>query len=376
MSRNGISLAGLFYVQWRAQLLRIFERVAKKCATCNTIPTRYGLYSACNTITPKMCPSTTHEKGTQEDPQPTPQKVLLEEPSNLFAKDGFLCLRNAVGNSGKPKLREWLDFANAYFENCFQLLYDSGHTEFPSHCREIQTATNSSGGETPKPQYAMGLGVKHGFREVVMRAPGRYELSLLNNSTHPSIDFLLEALHPLIPTLLGAHEWRELKLCHLSLVVSTPGSPDQSWHADGGHVSLTEHLPCHVANIFIPLQDVPLELGPTEFRPGTHVYTRNLAPMMLAARARKQLRMPVAPALQLGDVLLFDYRVLHRGRANLSSSTSTTTTTTSNRTILVLTYSKPWYKDICNFPKRSLFDTKQQQQIESETSNIEEEKGV
>jgi ectoine hydroxylase-related dioxygenase (phytanoyl-CoA dioxygenase family) len=69
--------------------------------------------------------------------------------------------------------------------------------------------------------------------------------------------------------------------------------------------------------------------------------------MMLAARARKTLRTPAAPELQVGDVLLFDYRVLHRGKANRPNT---------NRSILVLTFSKPWYKDICNFPNRSMFE--------------------
>ena len=47
-----------------------------------------------------------------------------------------------------------------------------------------------------------------------------------------------------------------------------PGAGDQAWHSDGAHVSLSKHLPCHVLNVFIPLVDLTLELGPTEFRPG------------------------------------------------------------------------------------------------------------
>eukprot|EP00984_Skeletonema_dohrnii_P028994 scaffold19276_cov82-Skeletonema_dohrnii-CCMP3373.AAC.4 len=110
----------------------------------------------------------------------------------------------------------------------------------------------------------------------------------------------------------------EYYLCNLSLLISTPGSPTQSWHADGGHTSLTTHHPCHVFNVFIPLVDVPLSMGPTELRPGTHVYTRDLARMMLLAKAKKRLREAVVPELRRGDALLFDYRILHRGRANLS----------------------------------------------------------
>lgn len=259
-----------------------------------------------------------------------------EEHRSIFEKDGFLCFTKAIP---QDHLNEWQTFASTYFDQCFRQLYENGNTQFPSH--RMQTDK----GET---RYALGVGVKHGFREIVMRSPGRYEMSLLECSQSPSIDLIKERLYPLVPNILGANNWDDISLCHLSLLVSTAGAPEQSWHADGGHASLTEHLPCHVANIFIPLVDVPLQLGPTEFRPGSHVYTRNLAPLMLAAHARKQLRATQTPELQVGDVLVFDWRVLHRGKANQLKC---------NRPILVLTYST-WdgYKDVCNFPKRSMFE--------------------
>lgn len=155
-----------------------------------------------------------------------------------------------------------------------------------------------------------------------------------------------------------------LKLCHLSLLVATPGTGDQTWHADGGHVRLDAHLPCHCFNVFIPLQDTPHCMGPTEFRPGTHYLTRNLAPMMLAAKCRKTLRSPIWPALKLGDAVLFDYRVLHRGRAYLCNDgvggngpPSPPPFATANRSYLVMTFCQPWFRDVLNFPKRSMHDT-------------------
>ena len=173
-------------------------------------------------------------------------------------------------------------------------------------------------------------------------------------------------------------------ICNLSLLVATPGCPTQSWHADGGHTSLTKHEPCHVFNVFIPLVDVPLSMGPTELRPGTHYHTRNLTSMMLLAKARKTLRSPVTPELQMGDALLFDYRILHRGRAKMSDAVTQDSTTdddsmddTNNdakesnategegsvgkdgcgrhRPVLVITFARRWFVDVCNFPKRSIF---------------------
>ena len=162
------------------------------------------------------------------------------------------------------------------------------------------------------------------------------------------------------------------RLCNLSLIVATPGCTSQSWHADGGHISLSQHERCHVFNVFIPLVDVPLSMGPTELRPGTHYHTRNLAPMMLAAKARKSLRPPVCAELKIGDALVFDYRILHRGMANVSDvdvdnddsqheridcnvSSRRSNSCGEDRPVLVLTFARRWFKDVCNFPKRSMF---------------------
>ena len=198
----------------------------------------------------------------------------------------------------------------------------------------------------------MKCGIKHGFREIVMRSPGRFELSLLHcheqgeEFQHPSLTEIEKTLGPLIAELLEEESLNDLKRCHVSIVTANPGAEDQGWHSDGGHVSVDRHLPCHVLNVFIPLIPIDRLNGPTELRPGSHYLTRNLAPLMLAARARKSLRKPIAPLYpqESGGVLIFDYRILHRGRANLSDTI---------RPILVLTYSKKWYTDVCNFPKRS-----------------------
>jgi ectoine hydroxylase-related dioxygenase (phytanoyl-CoA dioxygenase family) len=67
---------------------------------------------------------------------------------------------------------------------------------------------------------------------------------------------------------------------------------------------------------------------------------------MLVAKCRKTLQAPVWPSLSLGDLLIFDYRILHRGRANRSNQ---------RRNYLVLTYAEPWFQDVLNFPKRSMY---------------------
>ena len=109
---------------------------------------------------------------------------------------------------------------------------------------------------------------------------------------------------------------------------------------------------------------------------------------MLLAKIKKRLRTTVVPELKCGEALLFDYRILHRGRANLSDEVmiqdeeddddgddvrgnqedrhvtvgedNTTTGTKSghhgrDRPVLVMTFARRWYVDVCNFPKRSIF---------------------
>lgn len=53
-----------------------------------------------------------------------------------------------------------------------------------------------------------------------------------------------------------------------------------------------------------------------------------------------------APELPKGSIALFDYRVLHRGLPNEASEP---------RPVMYVTYSRPWYRDVDNFPADRLF---------------------
>ncbi len=103
----------------------------------------------------------------------------------------------------------------------------------------------------------------------------------------------------------------------------------QKWHGDGGHLFDHTHLPPHCINVFYPLVNLTKFNGPTEVMSGTH-------------RLGK-LNDPSAPKFGLqcnqGDVLLFDYRLKHRGGANF---------TNEPRPILYLAYAKPFFRDAGN----------------------------
>lgn len=294
----------------------------------------------------------------------------LEQQSAIalqcFARDGFLCLPQILPLN---EIQKWSEryASDAFFNEVFENLHQQGHSAFSAHSRRrpsstlVTENTGHKGSENAAVavEYAMGQGVRHGFREVVMRSPGRYEIAISDNHREDILAVLQNRL-PFVPLLLRDAEttglattWKDIKIVNLSVVVSTPGAPEQAWHADGCHLNLHEHLPCHCLNIFVPLSVVTVETGPTELRPGTHYHTRNLAPFMLAAKAHQTLRPSVAPTMEPGDCLFFDYRILHRGQANRTRH--------ERRTILVMAVAQPWFKDVVNFPSRSLYDTVQSQ---------------
>ena len=289
----------------------------------------------------------TSSGGDDNTGQNSDNDTAATSQRQVFLKDGFVCLRQALP---VESLQVWQDVFAQLWSFLFQRLYEYGHTAFAKDSR-----LDEENGKK-KRVYSLRLGIKHGFREVVMRSLGRYELSLLHHDWfwHEKggsflLEQLKEQLRDIVPPLLGkSSSWENVKIANLSFVVSTPSATTQAWHADGGHVNLQQHEPCHCFNVFIPLQDMPcIDWGPTELRPASHYYTRNLAPMLLAAKCRKELRPTVAPLLQQGDILAFDYRILHRGLAN--------TTEQHNRIVLVLTVAEPWFEDRLNFPTKSLY---------------------
>ena len=146
-----------------------------------------------------------------------------------------------------------------------------------------------------------GIGVKHGFKEIVQRQPMRYEMTY-NMNSH-IFDFVLESklIRRIVAEILGCEDFITV---HRSAVISMPGCETQSWHSDGPHASATQYLPCHSLNVFVPLVDVNYCNGPTEFRPGSHHYTRDLAKLFLLAKIKKQVRDIEGPSLSVQSALI------------------------------------------------------------------------
>ena len=165
-----------------------------------------------------------------------------------------------------------------------------------------------------------------GFTTFKLRAAGRYDL-MLPELTDPSLfpELTTEAPWlPLVRSLLG----EDAKCIHTGCMLSFPGSTTQQYHSDGDHESYARHKPVHCLNVFVPLVDLEMERGPTEFIPTSHklgYYDVDEQPLCLTPDA--------------GGVLLFDYRLKHRGRGNDSDTV---------RPVIYITYATP------SFAKKSV----------------------
>jgi len=134
--------------------------------------------------------------------------------------------------------------------------------------------------------------------------------------------------------------------------IAESGAAKQNWHTDGPSLALPHHMDLlpYALNIFIPLINVDSSNG-TCFLPGSHLDSSITGPESLTAtgsssspllrqRQQKYAANFVAPKITAGDVLLFDYRVWHRGLGNSGTAT---------RPVVYATYSPTWFVDSQNF---------------------------
>jgi ectoine hydroxylase-related dioxygenase (phytanoyl-CoA dioxygenase family) len=86
----------------------------------------------------------------------------------------------------------------------------------------------------------------------------------------------------------------------------------QAWHVDGGHLFGRKlECPAHCLDVFIPLVDVPSELGPTEFIPGTHTLAGAAkVESVLGSQGPEAVSKSQRynPALTAGAAILYDHR--------------------------------------------------------------------
>lgn len=122
------------------------------------------------------------------------------------------------------------------------------------------------------------------------------------------------------------------------MTVSTTTCTAQEWHGDGGHIFGHAHQPPHCINVFVPLDDLTDANGPTEFVPGTHVLNAFGGQQGGSGNTDGDGN-SFAIKAKAGGVILFDYRLKHRGGLN---------STPNDRLLLCLCYARPWFQDQAN----------------------------
>jgi len=179
-------------------------------------------------------------------------------------------------------------------------------------------------------------------------------------------DQVLSKFMPFVHEVLGGEQMTKLNFngCLMSL----PGAKEQLWHIDGEHLYSSEEnfkcngqedvdffrktntepaaiLPAHCLNIFIPLVDVESNNGGTEFCLGSHFHTKFFNDDIVWQDSSWKDRIGfkgevLAIKVNAGEVLAFDYRVLHRALEHGGKEV---------RPLLYYTYTKRWFSDAMNF---------------------------
>lgn len=158
----------------------------------------------------------------------------------------------------------------------------------------------------------------------------------------------------LLASLLG--DGAELKSGHaihsLAGAWHATGREPQHWHRDAGllfekdnhfHVKNAHdraagaHLPPYAINVFVPLEDLTEQNGPTEFTLGSHLWGDVWAEDEESEGDHLRDHFFKVPR---GTLILADYRTVHRGTVNHSNRT---------RTLLMFIYGRDWWEDRVNY---------------------------
>eukprot|EP00050_Salpingoeca_kvevrii_P000042 m.140621 g.140621 ORF g.140621 m.140621 type:complete len:519 (+) comp10015_c0_seq6:3-1559(+) len=167
--------------------------------------------------------------------------------------------------------------------------------------------------------------MKRGFSSFKLRHNGRYDMEIKQFDT-PAFRYLRGDAPwlPLVKAILGENA----VLGNAGVMLSLAGSETQPWHSDGDHLYKKHHNPYSV-NVFVPLVTLTAKNGGTEMIPTSHIHGNY--------DCDEESDTPLVCA---GEVILFDFRLKHRGLGNRSSYP---------RPVMYLTYQLPEFHDTMNF---------------------------
>ncbi|GMH47530.1 hypothetical protein TrRE_jg47, partial [Triparma retinervis] len=172
--------------------------------------------------------------------------------------------------------------------------------------------------------------ITHDNAEDAIQSVQSHGLALLKGALDPKA----------VSALLSKSKQIERKVLDKLKEKGIPYLLSHSSDADQADVEKSSHLhslPSYSLNVFIPLHDVTESLGPTSFLPGTHS-----GPLSVSANSNPTLASlstgTISPLPSPGDVLVYDYRTIHRGTAN---TTGTGGRGGRTRHMMYLMYSRP-----------------------------------
>jgi hypothetical protein len=128
-----------------------------------------------------------------------------------------------------------------------------------------------------------------------------------------------------------------------TVVTALPGAAAQRLHRDhtplfGEHRGLAAEMPPYAITVSIPLIDLDETTGTTALFPGSIRLNDG------ADGEAPPLGTSLDPYVKRGGCFLMDYRLWHRGLANVSDR---------SRPILYLIYAREWFTDVRNFKKHA-----------------------
>lgn len=173
------------------------------------------------------------------------------------------------------------------------------------------------------------------------RSKGRFEIKLPMKAPFISPGFSDNhfLIHAMKIALLGDR----LLIDTFSFVTSMGGAPDQHWHNDvpglfTSRGNVFGHLPPQGIVAVVPFNKMDHTTGPTEHLLGSHVALDKESSW---GQIQEERGVPsVRVQGDIGDVVLFDVRLRHRGTANRANY---------SRSIAYMAYSKGFWVDDVNF---------------------------
>ncbi|KAL3931821.1 MAG: hypothetical protein SGBAC_011130 [Bacillariaceae sp.] len=144
--------------------------------------------------------------------------------------------------------------------------------------------------------------------------------------------------------------FQDVRVSQVGGIVSFPGAGDQSIHADCSHLfEIFDSHPAHYINIFAPGVPFHEQAGGTAFFHGSHNLKFTAEHCGASDDYSNVFPYLVRPSLTLGDVVLFDCRILHFGLSNTSKSIE--------RVLLYSNTTQAWFTDPKNWEdQRPIFE--------------------